>query len=223
MRLKKPGRGRPAVLIPALALLLIPFSAGTASANTSPGWGDDKPDVIADCNAGKPDLCQYHQVNAWTARGKRHQATNVVSNCASTRDLTDTLTASYTTGTSYSYEQSRSLEISAGFASNGISSGITASNSSTETWGVNSTNTITQTFTATIPAGMKGAYWFQPYVRHSQGWIEVHYHKKQHGHWIWYYNGKDTGHVHIDTPVLWKDGALRGQIKGEWFWATWKC
>lgn len=65
------------------ALVLIPFSSGTASANTTPGWGDDKP-------------------------------------------------------------------------------------------------------------GEAGGYWFAPYWRRSQGWIEVHYGKRKQGHYYWYYPGTGT-------------------------------
>ncbi|WP_405539850.1 hypothetical protein OG787_48180 [Streptomyces sp. NBC_00075] len=106
------GRRRLGLLAPALAVLILPFSTGTASAaydnsNLTPGWDPNThPDVIADCNGGhggmKPDLCQYHETQAWTSLGKRHQATNVAANCAGSDNGTYSFTASYATNTSYS-------------------------------------------------------------------------------------------------------------------------
>lgn len=72
MKMRKTVRRRAAVLASALSLAL-PLSTGTAGANTSPGRGDDKPDVRRDCNTGK----------AWTELGK-HQAGTPVYNCAGT-------------------------------------------------------------------------------------------------------------------------------------------
>ncbi|MEU6256661.1 hypothetical protein [Streptomyces sp. NPDC047043] len=219
MQLMKRGRGKLAVLTPALALLLIPFSAGTASANTSPGWGDDKPDVIWDCNHGKTDLCQYHEVKAWTALDKRRQVSPVIANCASSRDVTLTRTDTNTTNTEYSFSQSTSVEVSVGF-SDKLEEGVKASQSQTETWTVGQTHTATETHTSIIPAGEKGAWWFAPYVHHSQGWLEVHYGKRKHGHYFWYYPGRGSTGVHVNTPVYLKN---TGELKGQFYWATWKC
>ncbi|WP_406457809.1 hypothetical protein OH768_27080 [Streptomyces sp. NBC_01622] len=216
------GRRRLALLAPALALVLIPFSTGTASANSSPGWGDDKPDVLAGCNhhgdVRWPRSCQYHEVNAWTALGKRHQASNVVGNCGGTDNGTYAVTYSYATNTSYSYEQGQSIEVSAGL-SDTFEAGMSASSSSSETWTLGNTRTATSTITNTIRPGYKGAYWFAPWVRHSVGWIEAHYSKRTNGHYYWYYPGQGSSGIHIDTPVAWADGSLKGEL----YWATWKC
>jgi hypothetical protein len=67
--------------------------------------------------------------------------------------------------------------------------------------------------------GEAGGYWFAPYERNSQGWLEVHYGKRKLGHYHWYYPGQGSTGVHIKTPVLWPDGTM----KGKWYWATWKC
>jgi hypothetical protein len=205
------------LLAPALALVLIPFSAGTASANSSPGWGDDKPDVIADCNANHAK-CQYHEVKAWTALGKRHQASNVAANCAGTDNGSYAVSYNYSTNTSYSYERGQTLEISAGF-SDDFEAGMSVSQSSSETWTVGTARTAGSTFTNTIRPGYEGAYWFAPYIRHSQGWVEAHYGKRKHGHYYWYYPGQGTTGVHVDTPVAWSDGSLKGKL----YWATWRC
>ncbi|RPF34941.1 hypothetical protein [Streptomyces sp. TLI_185] len=219
MKLQKPGRGKLAALAPALALLVIPFSAGTASANTTPGWGDDAPDVIWDCNNNNADSCQYHEQDAFTELGKRRQASNVISNCASNQPVTLTRTDTNTTSTEYAFEQSTSVEVSTGFE-NTFEAGMKASDSQTETWKVGSAHTATETHTSTIPAGQRGAWWFAPYVHHSQGWLEVHYGSRNHGHYIWYYgnNGGLPG-IDVQTPVF----LSNGELKGNWYWATWNC
>uniref|UniRef100_A0AAU2AE51 Secreted protein n=2 Tax=unclassified Streptomyces TaxID=2593676 RepID=A0AAU2AE51_9ACTN len=222
------GRRRLGLLAPALAVLILPFSTGTASAaydnsNLTPGWDPNThPDVIADCNGGhggmKPDLCQYHETQAWTSLGKRHQATNVAANCAGSDNGTYSFTASYATNTSYSYEEETKLEVNAGF-SDVFEGGVKASTSSTEKWTVGDTRTTTQTLTNTIRPGYKGAYWFAPYIRHSRGWLEVHYNKRNHGHYYWYYPGKGAAKVGVDTPVALNSGELKGVM----YWAVWKC
>ncbi|MDF3146123.1 MULTISPECIES: hypothetical protein [unclassified Streptomyces] len=220
MKILKNGRRRTAMLTSALALVLIPFSAGTASANTTPGWGDDMPDVIWDCNNGNADSCQYHEQNAETELGKRRQASNVISNCASNQPVTLTRTDSNTSSTEYAFEQQTSVEVSAGF-SDTFEAGMKASESQSETWKVGSAHTATETHTSTIPPGQQGAWWFAPYVRHSQGYLEVHYGSRNHGHYIWYYpgNGGLPG-VDVLTPVFLPG---TGELKGVWYWATWNC
>ncbi|GAA3794235.1 hypothetical protein GCM10022403_030120 [Streptomyces coacervatus] len=220
MKLKQPGRRRLALLAPALALLTIPFSAGSASAY-SPGWDPNThPDPIGACNGRGPsiNLCQYHEVNAWTALGKRHQASNVSNNCAGTDPQTYQVNWKYTTNSSYSYANTQSLEVSFGFSKD-LEEGMKASTSSTETWTVGDQREAGSVITNTIRPGYAGAYWFAPYVRHSQGWVEVHYNKKQFGHWDWFYPYRGSNQVHIDTPVAWSDGSIKGQL----YWATWKC
>ncbi|MEV0739917.1 hypothetical protein AB0I51_29180 [Streptomyces sp. NPDC050549] len=220
MKLLKRNLRRTALLAPALALLTIPFSAGSASAY-SPGWDPSThPDPIGACNGQGPriNLCQYHEVHAWTALGKRHQASNVVNNCAGTDNGTYAVTYTYSTNSSYSYQSTQSLEVSAGF-SDELEAGIKGSTSTSETWTLGTTRTATATITNTIRPGYAGAYWFAPYVRHSQGWVEVHYDKKQFGHWDWFYPNRGSNGVRIDTPVAWSDGSLKGQV----YWATWKC
>lgn len=219
MKILKNGRRRTAMLTSALALVMIPFSAGTASANTTPGWGDDMPDVIWDCNNGNADLCQYHEQSAETELGKRVQVSNVISNCASNRDLTLTRTDTHTTSTEYAFQQETSVEVSSGF-SNTFEAGMKASDTQTETWKVGSAHTATETHTTTIPAGQRGAWWFAPYIRHSQGYLEVHYGERKHGHYFWYYpgNGGLPG-IDIKTPVF----LPTGELKGNFYWATWNC
>jgi hypothetical protein len=219
MKLKKPGRGKLAVLAPALALLLIPFCSGTAAANSTPGWGDDAPDVIWDCNNGNADSCQYHEQGAWTELGKRRQVSNVISNCASNRDLTLTRTDTNTTNTEYAFEQSTSVEVSAGF-SDTFEAGMKASESQSEAWKVGSAHTATETHTTTVPAGQRGAWWYAPYVHHSQGYLEIHYGKRNHGHYIWYYPGNGSLGIDIQTPVYLPG---TGELKGNFYWATWNC
>ncbi|WP_159029303.1 hypothetical protein [Streptomyces viridochromogenes] len=216
--LMKAGSRRLGVLAPALALVLIPFSSGTASANTSPGWGDDKPDVIWDCNNGKADSCQYHEVKAWTQLGKRRQVGNPVYNCAGKRDLDVERWWTASRTTSYSFQQETSHEVSAGF-SDTISAGVSVSSSQTEKWEVGRTSTTSNKLTAHVPPGMAGGYWFAPYWRKSQGWIEVHYGKRKNGHYFWYYPGKGSRGVEINTPVFNSDG----EMKGKWYWAVWNC
>ncbi|MEH0421407.1 hypothetical protein [Streptomyces sp. B21-083] len=179
--------------------------------------------MIWDCDHGKTDMCQYHEVNAWTALGKRRQVSNVINNCASNRDLTltrtDTNTNTNTMSTQYSFEQSTSVEVSVGFEDK-LVAGVKASSSQSETWTVGSTRTATETHTSTIPAGQRGAWWFAPYVHHSQGWLEVHYGKRKQGRYFWYYPGQGSTGVHVDTPVYLKGN---GELKGQFYWATWKC
>lgn len=111
------------------------------------------------------------------------------------------------------------MSVSAGF-SDKLEGGVTASASQTEKWSVGSTRTTTETHTSIIPAGRKGAWWFAPYVHHSQGWLEVHYGKRNHGHYYWYYPNNGGNGVRVDTPVyLTNNGAL----KGNFYWADWKC
>ncbi|MFF7985775.1 hypothetical protein ACFZDK_42825 [Streptomyces sp. NPDC007901] len=217
MRLKKTGRRKLAVLTSALAVLLIPFSAGSASANTSPGWGDDRPDVVWDCNHGKAK-CWYHEVNAWTALGKRREVGNPIYNCSGSQTVDQTLTWRTDRTTSYSFEQSTSVEVSAGLAKE-IEAGMTASSTQTETWQVGTTLSASQSLTSHVPPGEAGGWWFAPYWRHSQGWIEAHYGKRNHGHYYWYYPGRGSTGVQTTTPVRLSDG----QMKGKWYWATWKC
>lgn len=218
MKILKNGRRRTAMLTPALALALIPFSTGTANANTSPGWGDDKPDVIWDCNNGNADSCQYHEVNAWTAPGDWHPASNVFNNCSGTDNATYARAAAYETNTSYTYGTSQTVEVSAGF-SDQIELGMKASVESNESWTVGDKRTVTETLTNTVRPGYKGQYWFQPLLRHSQGWVEVHYGKRKNGHYFWYYPGQGSTGFRITTPVAWGDGSLKGEMK----WTTWKC
>jgi hypothetical protein len=218
MKIRKTGRRRTAVLTSALALALIPLSTGTASANTSPGWGDDKPDVIWDCNNGKADLCQYHEVKAWTQLGKRRQVGNPVYNCAGSRDLGFDLAFRTDRSTSYSFQQETKVEVKAGF-SDVLEGGMSASLSQTEKWEVGRTTSAGTTLKGVIPPHMAGGYWFAPYWRKSQGWLEVHYGKRKHGHYFWYYPGKGSTGVQIATPVMNSDGSM----KGKWYWATWKC
>lgn len=217
MKAMKTSGRRLAVFAPALALVLIPFSSGTASAHT-PGWGSDKPDVIGDCNAGKPDLCQYHEVNAWTAPGKWHAASNVFNNCQGTDNATYARAAAYETNTSYTYGTKQTVEVSAGL-SDKIELGMKASAEWNESWTVGDKRTVTETLTNTVRPGYKGQYWFQPLIRHSQGWIEVHYGSRNHGHYYWYYPRKGSMRFQIATPVAWGDGSLKGEMK----WTTWKC
>ncbi|MBT2675703.1 hypothetical protein J7E95_33915 [Streptomyces sp. ISL-14] len=218
MNSMKTGGRRLAVLAPAFALVLIPFSSGTASANTSPGWGDDKPDVIWDCNNDNADSCQYHEVNAWNAPGNWHAASNVFNNCQGTDNATYARAAAYETNTSYSYGTKQTVEVSAGF-SDKIELGMKASVESNETWTVGDKRTITETLTNTVRPGYKGQYWFQPLIHHSQGWLEVHYGKRKYGHYYWYYPGQGSTGFQIATPVAWGDGTLKGEMK----WTTWKC
>lgn len=217
MNVLKRSRARAALLAPAAALMLF-ASAGTASANSSPGWGDDKPDVLSDCNQGNADLCQYHEINAWTSYGDWHESSNVFSNCSGTDNATFQIASAYATNTSYSYQQSTSVEVSAGF-SDTIELGMKASTETSETWTLGDTRTNTQTVTSTVRPGYKGGYSFRPLVRHSQGWIEVHYGKRVDGHYYWYYPGQGSDGFRIDTPVAWSDGSLKGELK----WETWKC
>ncbi|MBO4257741.1 hypothetical protein [Streptomyces griseorubiginosus] len=206
------------LLVPALALLMLPFATGTANANTSPGWGDDKPDVIWDCNHGRADSCQYHQVNAWTALGKRRQVGNTVNNCAGSSPLRFDITFRTDRSTSYSFEQQTSVEVSAGLKDT-FEAGVSASVSQTEKWEVGTTTSASTTLSSNIQPHEAGGYWFAPYWRHSQGWLEVHYGKRRDGHYYWYYPGRGTGGVQITTPVMNSDGSMKGQ----WYWATWKC
>jgi len=217
MKIRKNGR-RMAVMTSALALALIPLSTGTASANTSPGWGDDKPDVIWDCNHGNLDLCQYHEANAWTQLGKRRQVGNPVYNCASSRDLGFDLAFRTDRSTSYSFQQETKVEVNAGF-SDVLEGGMSASVSQTEKWEVGRTSSSGTTLKGVIPPHRAGGYWFAPYWRKSEGWLEVRYGKRKHGHYYWYYPGKGSKGVQIATPVMNSDGSL----KGKWYWATWKC
>ncbi|MFJ8537121.1 hypothetical protein [Streptomyces sp. NPDC093591] len=217
MKSIKSGGRRLAVLAPAVALALIPFSTGTANAAT-PGWGSDKPDVIGDCNADKPDLCQYHEVNAWTAPGNWHAASNVFNNCQGTDNATYARAAAYETNTSYTYGTKETVEVSAGF-SDEIQLGMKASVESNESWTVGDKRTVTETLTNTVRPGYKGQYWFQPLIRHSQGWLEVHYGSRKFGHYYWYYPGQGSTGFRIATPVAWGDGTLKGEMK----WTTWKC
>ncbi|MGC9541981.1 hypothetical protein [Streptomyces sp. UG1] len=191
MKILKNGRRRMAMLTPALALALIPFSTGTANANTSPGWGDDKPDVIWDCNN---------------------------NNCAGSRDQGFDLTFRVDRTTEYSFQQTTGVEVSAGF-SDVLEGGMSASSSQSETWKAGTTTSASTTLKGTIPPGEAGGYWFAPYERHSQGWLEVHYGKRKNGHYFWYYPGQGSTGVNIKTPVTWPDGTM----KGKWYWATWKC
>ncbi|WP_051744836.1 hypothetical protein [Streptomyces yerevanensis] len=218
MKALKTGRRRLAMLAPALALFLIPFSTGTAGANTSPGWGDDKPDVIWDCNNDNADSCQYHEVNAWTELGKRRQVGNAVYNCAGSSDLGYDRIFRIDRTTEYSFSQTTSVEVKAGF-SDVLEGGMSAGVSQEETWKAGSTVSASTTLKGTIKPGEAGGYWFAPYERNSQGWLEVHYGKRKQGHYHWYYPGQGSTGVHIKTPVLWSDGTM----KGKWYWATWKC
>jgi hypothetical protein len=219
MKILKNGRRRTAMLTSALALVLIPFSAGTASANTTPGWGDDMPDVIWDCNNGNADSCQYHEQNAETELDKRRQVSNTISNCASNRDVTLTRTDTTTTSTEYAFQQETSVEVSSGF-SNTFEAGMKASDTQTETWKAGTAHTATETHTSTVPAGQRGAWWFAPYVRHSQGYLEVHYGERKHGHYIWYYRGPGgLPAIDVKTPVF----LPNGELKGNFYWATWNC
>ncbi|MGW3106362.1 hypothetical protein [Streptomyces sp. NPDC001100] len=137
-------------------------------------------------------------------------------NCAGTDNGTYAVSYTYSTNSSYSYENSQRLEVSAGF-SDELQAGIKASTSSSETWTLGTTRTATATIT--IRPGCAGAYWFAPYVRHSQGWAEVHYNKRQFGHRDWFYPYRGSSGVRIDTPAAWSDGSLKDQV----YWATWKC
>ncbi|MFI2201858.1 hypothetical protein ACH47Z_14005 [Streptomyces sp. NPDC020192] len=56
-------------------------------------------------------------------------------------------------------------------------------------------------------------------VRHSQGWVEVHYGRRNYGHYFWYYSGQGSNGFRIDTAVAWPDGSIKGNL----YWATWKC
>ncbi|MET9084876.1 hypothetical protein ABZX77_23855 [Streptomyces sp. NPDC004237] len=217
MKLFKRTLRRTALMAPALALLTIPFSTGTASAAT-PGWGSDKPDVIGDCNAGKPDLCQYHEVSSWNAPGYWHAASNVFDNCEGTDPATYARSAAYETNTSYTYGTKETFEVSSGF-SDKIQLGMKASVESNQSWTVGDKHTVTETQTNTVRAGYKGQYWFQPLWHHSQGWLEVHYGKRVDGHYFWYYPGQGSTGFQITTPVTWPDGTLQGVMK----WTTWKC
>lgn len=218
MKVMKTGRRRLATLTPALALLLIPFSTGTANANTSPGWGDDKPDVLWDCNNGRTDSCQYHEVKAWTELGKRRQVGNPVYNCAGSSPLGFDVIFRTDRSTSYSFQQEEKVEVKVGFE-DVLEGGMSASVSQTEKWEVGKTTSASTTLRGTIQPGEAGGYWFAPYWRKSQGWIEVHYGKRNHGHYFWYYPGKGSTGVQINTPVMNSDGSM----KGKWYWATWKC
>ncbi|MFE0251414.1 hypothetical protein [Streptomyces sp. NPDC059010] len=218
MKLLKSNRGRFGALALALALALIPLSTGTASANTTPGWGDDKPDVIWDCNNGKADSCQYHETNAWTSLGKRRQVGNPVNNCAGSTPLGFDLTFRTDRSTEYSFQQETKVEVSAGF-SDVLTGGMSASSTQTETWKAGTVTSAGTTLKGTIPAHEAGGYWFAPYERHSQGWVEVHYGKRKNGHYFWYYPGQGSTGVQINTPVKLSDGSMKGQ----WYWATWKC
>ncbi|MCL8010995.1 hypothetical protein [Streptomyces sp. AS02] len=218
MKILKSGRRRMAMLTPALALVLIPFSAGTANANTTPGWGDGEPDVIWDCNHDNADSCQYHEVNAWTELGKRRQVGNPVYNCAGSAPQGFDLTYKTDRTTEYSFEQTTGVEVTAGF-SDVLQGGMSASSSQSETWKVGTTTSASTTLKGTIPPGEAGGYWFAPYERNSQGWLEVHYGERKNGHYFWYYPGQGSTGVKIKTPVTWPDGTM----KGKWYWATWKC
>lgn len=218
MKVLKNGRRRTAMLAPAFALALIPFSTGTANANTSPGWGDDKPDVIWDCNNGNADSCQYHEVNAWTELGERHQVGNPVYNCAGSSPLGFDITFKTDRTSTYSFQQETKVEVRAGF-SDVLEGGMSASASQTEKWEVGQTVSASTTLKGTIQPGEAGGYWFAPYWRKSQGWLEVHYGKRNHGHYFWYYPGQGSTGVQINTPVMNSDGSM----KGKWYWATWKC
>ncbi|GAA3826142.1 hypothetical protein ACFS5L_43125 [Streptomyces phyllanthi] len=90
--------------------------------------------------------------------------------------------------------------------------------SQTERREVGRTAGATTTFSGSIEEGEAGGYWFAPYRRKSQGWIEVHYGKRKHGHYFWHYPGKGSTGVRINTPVMNSDGT----VKGKWYWANWK-
>jgi hypothetical protein len=218
MKILKNGRFRTAMLSPALALALIPFATGTANANTSPGWGDDKPDVIWDCNNGEADSCQYHEVNATTVLGERRQVGNPVNNCAGSTPLGFDLMFKTDISTEYSFEQQTQVEVKAGF-SDVLEGGMSASTSQSETWKVGTVSSASTTLKGTIPPGEAGGYFFAPYERHSEGWLEVHYGKPKFDHYYWYYPGQGSTGVKIKTPVTLSDGT----VKGQWYWATWKC
>ncbi|MFC0437382.1 hypothetical protein [Kutzneria buriramensis] len=209
-----------AVVIVSAVLALA--GAGTASAAyhgpwQSVAWANDgtTPDVVGDCNQNDggvvPHYCHYHEVQTYDQLGGVHQVGNLLSNCGSNATLTQTITQTYTTISSYSYSRTSEFSTNVGLQmEEGFTGGVSASMSKTQTWTVGTMVSTASSIAITVPAHSRGALYFQPRIHVSQGWLEVNYWERNHGHYFWYYPGQGTTGVTVKVPIQNSDHTFSG-------------
>jgi hypothetical protein len=220
-------RSRSILLAGTIALVAASLCTGTASAYDgvwlTPGWNNtDQPDVISDCEGGHggatPNSCTFHETSSWNQYGAVHRSSDVYNDCGGSAPLTQAISWSYTTASSSTRGSSTTVSGN-GTLKTAIRVGVSASRTTDKNWTYGNTVTSSSTTTAIIPPHRQGAFFWQPAIHISAGWMEIDYPKRNHGHYIWYYDGKNTGNYQQHMPVQLSNGQMDGKLS----WSDWAC
>jgi hypothetical protein len=201
--------------------------SGTANAYDgvwrTPGWNNtDEPDVISDCEGGHggatPTSCTFHQTSSWNQYGSSHRSSPIYNDCNGSAPLTQAISWSYTTTSSSTHGSSTTVEGYGGLESI-IRAGVSRSTTNDKSWTYGNTVTSSSTTTAIIPPHRQGAFFWTPNIHISSGWMEIDYKNRNHGHFIWYYDGKNTGNYQQHMPIKLDNGQMDGKLS----WSDWAC